>query len=187
MIVTPDMVPPNPAPYDGEAKFFSALAEDAEETQKQWQGSNSTRTQSAQSPGFEEGHEKNSQTAASFGTLAGVYRDAASYYSSVAEVYRSAHRGQQSAVQHANDELRQAKTPAQQQTIIEGWHIHARSLTNSAIAEAEQKSTRFRAERREQHYRLGLAQQGAAHRKPLRCPIAVGRASPSPLGRTDRN
>lgn len=145
MVVTPDMVPPNPAPYDEESKFFSALADDAEDTQQQWQGSNNTRTQSAQSPGFREGHVKNQQTAADFGRLAGVYRDAASYYSSVAEVYRTAHRAQQSAINHANDELRQAKTPAEQQAIIARWHTHARSLTNSAIAEAAQKSTRFRA------------------------------------------
>ena len=145
MVVTPDMVPPNPASYDEEAKFFSALAEHAEDTQQQWQGSNNTRTKSAQSPGFAAGHEVNRLTAVDFGRLADVYRDAASYYSSVADVYRTAHRAQQSAIDHANDELRQAKTPGQQQMIIARWHIHARSLTNSAIAEAEQKSMKFRA------------------------------------------
>ena len=183
MVVTPDMVPPNPAPYDEEAKFFNALADHAEETQKQWQGSNSTRTQSAQSPGFEEGHEKNRQTAASFGTLAGVYRDAASYYSSVAEVYRAAHRGQQSAVQHANDELRQAKTPAQQQTIIARWHTHARSLTNSAIAEAEQKSTRFRANAGSSITALDSLTKGSAPQAPA-LPQSGGKGIAVPVGKT---
>ena len=183
MVVTPDMVPPNPAPYDEESKFFNALADDAEHTQQQWKGSNNTRTQSAQSPGFEEGHEKNRQTAADFGRLAGVYRDAASYYSSVADVYRTAHRAQQSAINHANDELRQAKTPAQQQIIIARWHTHARTLTNSAIAEADQKAHAIPRKRRKRHHRAGLANQRTAPQAPL-YPKEVETASPSLSART---
>ena len=182
MVVTPDMVPPNPASYDEEAKFFNALADHAEDTQKQWQGSNSTRTQSAQSPGFEEGHEKNRQTAANFGTLAGVYRDAASYYSSVADVYRTAHRAQQSAIDHANDELRQAKTPAEQPTIIARWHGHARSLTNSAIAEAEQKSKTFRANAGSSITALDSLTQGTAPRAPV-LPQGGGNGIAVPVGK----
>ena len=143
MVVTPDMVPPNPAPYEEEATYFKTLADDAEDTQKQWNAGNTAREQSAQSPGFEEGHEKNRQVAADFGRLAGVYRDAGIYYSSVAGVYRDAHRSQQSAINNANNELRRAKTPAQQQAIIARWHAHARSLTDSAIAEAAQKAQTF--------------------------------------------
>src|SRR5271155_3002290 len=144
MVVTPEMVPPNPAPYDEEATFFNTLADDAEDTQQQWNVGNASREQSAQSPGFEEGHEKNRQTAADFGRLAGVYRDAGTYFSAVARVYRDAHRSQQSAINNANNELREAKTPAEQQAIITRWHTHARSLTTSAIAEAAQKAQTFR-------------------------------------------
>ena len=51
MVVTPDMVPPNPAPYDEEATFFNTLADDAEDTQKQWNAEQQQRAQqSAQSP-----------------------------------------------------------------------------------------------------------------------------------------
>ena len=59
MVVTPDMVPPNPAPYEEQAAYFKTLADDAEDTQKQWNAGNTAREQSAQSAGFEEGHEKN--------------------------------------------------------------------------------------------------------------------------------
>ena len=183
MVVTPDMVPPNPAPYDEEAKFFNTLADDAEETQKQWQGSNSTRTQSAQSPGFEEGHEKNRQTAADFGRLAGVYRDAASYYSSVAGVYRDAHRSQQSAINNANNELRQAKTPAQQQAIIARWHAHARSLTNSAIAEAAQKVQTFRTNAGSSITALDSLNKGTAPQAPA-LPQSGGNGIAVPVGKT---
>ena len=166
MVVTPDMVPPDPAPYDEESKFFNALADDAEQTQQLWHSSNTAREQSAQSPGFREGHEKNQQTAADFGRLGGVYRDAASYYSSVAEVYRTAHRSQRSAVDNANSELRQAKTPTEQQAIVARWHTHARSLTNSAIAEAEQKSTRFRASAGSDITALDSRTNGTAPQRP---------------------
>lgn len=182
MVVTPDMVPPNPASYDEEAKFFTALADQAEETQKQWQGSNSTRTQSAQSPGFDAGHEVNRLTAVDFGRLADVYRDAASYHSSVAEVYRTAHRAQQSAINHANDELRQAKTPAEQPAIIARWHTHARSLTNSAIAEAEQKSTRFRTSAGSNITALDSLTKGTAPQAPA-LPHSGGNGIAVPAGK----
>lgn len=145
MVVTPDMVPPNPALYEEEAAYFKTLAEDAEVIHQQLKVANALREQSAQSPGFDEGHEKNRQAAADVGRLAGVYREAGTYFSSVAEVYRTAERCQQSAIHNANKELAEAKTPAEQLVIIGRWHSHARSLTVSAISEAEQKATTFRA------------------------------------------
>lgn len=182
MVVTPDMVPPNPASYDEEAKFFNALADHAEDTQKQWQGSNNTRTQSAQSPGFDAGHEVNRLTAVDFGRLADVYRDAANYYSSVADVYRTAHRAQQSAINHANDELRQAKTPTEQPAIIARWHTHARSLTNSAVAEAEQKSTRFRTSAGSNITALDSLTKGTAPQAPT-LPRSGGNGIAVPAGK----
>ena len=145
MIVTPEMVPPNPALYEEEAAYFKTLADDTEEVHRQVRSANALREQSAQSPGFREGHEKNAQVAADLGRLTSVYRDAGTYFSSVAEVYRTADRCQQNAINNANEELAEAKTPAEQLVIIGRWHSHARSLTASAISEAEQKATTFRA------------------------------------------
>ena len=183
MVVTPDMVPPNPAPYDEEATFFNTLADDAEDTQKQWNAGNTAREQSAQSPGFEEGHEKNRQVAADFGRLAGVYRDAGSYYSSVAGVYRDAHRSQQSAINNANNELRQAKTPAQQQAIIARWHAHARSLTDSAIAEAAQKAQTFQTNAGSDITALDSRTKGTAPQAPA-LPQGGGNGIAVPVGKT---
>ena len=182
MVVTPEMVPPNPAPYDEEATFFNTLADDAEDTQKQWNAGNTAREQSAQSPGFEEGHEKNRQVAADFGRLAGVYRDAGTYYSSVAGVYRDAHRSQQSAINNANNELRQAKTPAEQQAIIARWHAHARSLTDSAIAEAAQKAQTFQTNAGSDITALDSRTKAPRH-KPPRYPKVVETASPCRSGK----
>ena len=177
MVVTPDMVPPNPSPYDEEASFFKTLAADAEQTQQQWNASNRAREEAAKSPGFDAGHQTNNQTAADFGRLAGVYHEAATYFSSVAEVYRTAHRGQQSAINNANNELAHAKTPVEQQAIVARWHTHARSLTNSAIAEAEQKSRSFTQTLATTSPRSTQGPK-ALRRRPQHCPIAAEKASP---------
>ena len=77
----------------------------------------------------------------------------------------------------------QAKTPAQQQTIIARWHTHARSLTDSVIAEAEQKSTRFRTNAGSSITALDSLTKGTAPQAPA-LPQSGGKGIAVPVGKT---
>lgn len=136
LVVTPDMVPPAPEPLEAQAAQYRAEAAHLGELNQRLRAANTLREQSAQSGGFDEGHEVNRQLAADLSRAEGFNAGAATMFSAIAGVYRDVASRQRSIVQTAEQEAAAAKNPIQQQAIVSAHHAHARGVTAAGVEAA---------------------------------------------------
>lgn len=145
LVVTADMIPPPPEPLEAQAKHHRAIAVHLEELHQQLVAANTLREQSAQSRGFDEGHQVNRQFAANVATAQSFHEGVATMFSAIAGVYRDVAAQQHSIVHTAQQEVAAAKTPGQIQAIIASHHAYARGVTTSGIEFATAQHGHFQA------------------------------------------
>lgn len=136
LVVTPDMVPPSPEPLEAQATQYRAEAAHLGELHRRVRTANTLREQSAQSGGFDEGHQVNRQWAADLSRAQDFYAGAATMFSAIAGVYRDVASRQRSIVHAAEQEAAAAKNPMQQQIIVSTHHAHARGVTAAGVEAA---------------------------------------------------
>jgi len=84
LIITPDMVPPDTAHLQALAAGCTAMAAQREEQYQKLRAANRLREEAAQSPGWQEGHQKNRQMEVDYGRITDAWRAGSTYF----RVYR---------------------------------------------------------------------------------------------------
>ena len=92
LIVTPDMVPPDPEPLEAAAAHHRAVADQLDDLYQQAISVNAQREDAEQSAGFEVGHQVNREYAADISRGASWHRGAAELYSGIARGVPRCHR-----------------------------------------------------------------------------------------------
>nr|VTP02305.1 hypothetical protein BIN_B_04459 [Mycobacterium riyadhense] len=143
LVVTPDMVPPAPEPFDAKAAELKAQAVHLDELHNRVVAANTLREQSAQSFGFDAGHEVNRQWAVDLAKASEWYAGAAAMFTAMATVFRDVAAQQQSIIQQAEQKAAAAKNPLQVQGIVEEHHAFARGTTTLGVQHAVAQHSTF--------------------------------------------
>lgn len=162
LVVTPDMVPPAPEPYEAKAAAYAAEAARIEEIYQRVRAANTLREQSAQSVGFNEGHEVNRRWAVDLLRLRDMNSGAAKMYGGMATVFRNIATHHQSIIHDAEQQAAAAKNAVQLQAIIAEHHAFARSVTASGVEAAVAHHTHFQREHGQDYTALVAGGHGFA-------------------------
>jgi hypothetical protein len=133
LIVTPEMVPPDPEPLEAAAARHTAVAEQLEELYQQATSANAQREDAAQSAGFEVGHEVNREYAADIARGGSWHRGAAELHSGIAGVIRDVNASHANILTTAHEEIAAAKTGPERAVIIAMNNSMARMVAASGV------------------------------------------------------
>jgi hypothetical protein len=126
LIITPDIKPPSPEPYDALAQQATARGQWLDDLHQQAVTANAMRENAADSPGFSVGHEKNQEWAANISRGASYFRGQAQLYTRMADVMRDVGSAHENIDRVAHNELAAAKTNLERGAIITTHHGDAR-------------------------------------------------------------
>lgn len=133
LIVTPDMVPPDPEPFETLAADYNAKAAYLDQLQQQAVAANTLREDAAQSPGFEVGHQKNREWAADIGRGASWFHGASEAMSNMALVFRDVDRAHDNIDIIAHNQIASAKTTLERNAIIAANNQAARVVAANGV------------------------------------------------------
>ena len=144
-IITPDIVPPDPAPMEAKAKIYKARGEELQQASRELMSANMQRQYSAKSVGFEAAFQANLEYASMVARAGGWYSALSETYTSVAGVYRDVSAGHDNVMNSADREM-ESTPPVGHPAIAATHHAWARGLATSGVASAMAKMTRFHSE-----------------------------------------
>lgn len=144
LIVTPDMVPPDPAHWDAQAEMYRAGAASWSEIHEQISRDNAAFKAAADSPGFDEAHRAGAVLAQEALTIAEWHGKVAEKCSGIAQIMRETAAGQQQLIRDADAKIAAAKLPGEAQALVTTYHGVARYQTEAGVTAAMALHTSFK-------------------------------------------
>lgn len=136
-IITPDIQAPPAEPIEAAATRYGQIADQLDAARQQLSVANAQREGAADSPGFNEGHQRNQELAADYQRGAAWVRGQQELHKNVARVLRDVASAYENYDTSAHNELSSAKTTLDRETIIARWHGDARASYTNGLAAVE--------------------------------------------------
>ena len=133
LIVTPDIKARNPEPLEAIASEARQTAEHLEQLHHQVTAANARRENAADSPGFNEGHDRYREWAADISRGASYFRGRAELFSRMAEAMRDVDAAHDNIITNAHSEIAAAKTNAEKALIIAQNNGFARTTSINGV------------------------------------------------------
>lgn len=136
-IITPDIQAPPAEPMEAAAARYGQIADQLDAARQQLSVANAQREGATDSPGFNEGHQRNQELAADYQRGAAWVRGQQELHKNVARVLRDVASAYENYDTSAHNELSSAKTTLDRETIIARWHGDARASYTNGLAAVE--------------------------------------------------
>lgn len=144
LIITPDLVPPNPADWDAQEQLYRDGARVWDGIHQQIVRDNALRQEAAQSRGFDEAHRAGAELAEEAKTIAEWHDGVATKCGDIAGVLRETTSGQEQLVRDADAAINAAKLPGERETLLATYHTQARTQTGWGVEAAMALHTSFK-------------------------------------------
>lgn len=145
LIVTPDMVPPDPVHWDAQEESYRAGATAWDGIHQQIVRDNAAFRNAADSAGFDKAHEAGAMLAEEAKTIAEWHTGVATKCSGVAGVLRETAAAQEQLVRDADAKINAAKLPGEREALVGTYHTQARVQTGWGVEAAMALHTSFQA------------------------------------------
>ncbi|MCH9729736.1 MAG: hypothetical protein K0U84_08700 [Actinomycetia bacterium] len=144
LIVTPDMVPPDPAGWDALGQQYQAGAAAWERIYQQIVRDNAARREAADSRGFDTAHQAGAILAEEAKTISEWHQGAAKKANGISGVFKDTAAAQEQLVRDANAKIQAAKLPGEREALVTAYHSQARVQTGWGVTAATALHTSFK-------------------------------------------
>ncbi|AFM20214.1 hypothetical protein Mycch_5549 (plasmid) [Mycolicibacterium chubuense NBB4] len=145
LIVTPDMVPPDPAHWDAQEEAYKAGATTWDGIHQQIVTDNAAFREAADSTGFDAAHQAGATLAEEAKTISEWHDAVAKKCNGIAQVLRETASGQDQIVRDADAAINAAKLPGEREALVTAYHTQARTQTGWGVEAATALHTSFKA------------------------------------------
>ena len=144
LIVTPDMVPPDPAHWDAQEQTYRAGAQAWNGIYQQIVQDNAAFRDAADSTGFDKAHEAGALLAEEAKTISEWHDGVATKCNGIAVVLRETGAAQDQLVRDADAKIQSAKLPGEREALVTQYHMQARTQTGWGVEAAMALHTSFK-------------------------------------------
>lgn len=145
LIVTPDMVPPDPAHWDAQEEAYKAGATTWDGIHQQIVTDNAAFREAADSTGFDAAHQAGATLAEEAKTISEWHGAVANKCNGIAQVLRETASAQDQIVRDADTAINAAKLPGEREALVATYHTQARTQTGWGVEAATALHTSFKA------------------------------------------
>ena len=145
LIVTPDMVPPDPAHWDAQEEAYKAGATTWDGIHQQIVTDNAAFREAADSTGFDAAHQAGATLAEEAKTISEWHGAVAKKCGGIAQVLRETASAQDQIVRDADAAINAAKLPGEREALVTTYHTQARTQTGWGVEAATALHTSFKA------------------------------------------
>ncbi|MBU8841441.1 hypothetical protein KL865_34890 [Mycolicibacterium goodii] len=145
LIVTPDMVPPDPAHWDAQEQAYKAGASTWDGIHQQIVRDNAAFREAADSTGFDAAHQAGATLAEEAKTISEWHDAVAKKCNGIAQVLRETASAQDQIVRDADAAINAAKLPGEREALVATYHTQARTQTGWGVEAATALHTSFKA------------------------------------------
>jgi hypothetical protein len=145
LIVTPDMVPPDPTHWDAQEEAYKAGATTWDGIHQQIVTDNAAFREAADSTGFDAAHQAGATLAEEAKTISEWHGAVAKKCNGIAQVLRETASAQDQIVRDADAAINAAKLPGEREALVTTYHTQARTQTGWGVEAATALHTSFKA------------------------------------------